>query len=256
MPADNPTLIHETHDFWIPKTSQFYINHRHHYSNDDLQFCSETAAEDPPGSPTLWSPIRENTQSLSPNSRTQAIVKGQRELMEMIKNLPESSYELSLKDLVQDLPGLSETRKEDDDRRLTGVRNQEKVVVKRQESKKLLRTVSLDNNGSNGMLLKMVFPVSFRGTSRSRRKKTTTAPSTAMVPRPDCLDKSSKGERDNWWKTRSSSSSTSHGSRSSGSGSDSNNSSRNNNERKMSSFLPYCCSSSFILAMATQRERK
>ncbi|CAA0813401.1 embryo defective 2170 [Striga hermonthica] len=35
------------------------------------------------------------------NSRRKAIANGQRELMEMVKNMPESSYKLSLRDLVE-----------------------------------------------------------------------------------------------------------------------------------------------------------
>ncbi|XP_068643882.1 uncharacterized protein [Aristolochia californica] len=40
-------------------------------------------------------------RGLSPNSRLQAIARGQRELMEMVENMPESGYELSLRDLVE-----------------------------------------------------------------------------------------------------------------------------------------------------------
>ncbi|KAG2268962.1 hypothetical protein Bca52824_063517 [Brassica carinata] len=60
-------------------------------------------------SPTLWStsPPRsprhrpEDYSSLSPDSKAQAIARGQRELMEMVSKMPESCYELSLKDIVE-----------------------------------------------------------------------------------------------------------------------------------------------------------
>ncbi|TXG53070.1 hypothetical protein EZV62_022239 [Acer yangbiense] len=60
-------------------------------------------------SPPLWrtspnsSPQhrKNHYRSLSPSSRTQAIARGQRELMEMVGRMPESCYELSMKDLVE-----------------------------------------------------------------------------------------------------------------------------------------------------------
>ncbi|EPS68417.1 hypothetical protein M569_06353 [Genlisea aurea] len=79
------------------ETVQFRL--RNDGESDDSGVCS----------PPLWtaSPLRNQSEplidhrSLSPNSRRQAIVSGQKELMEMVKDLPESSYELSLKDLVE-----------------------------------------------------------------------------------------------------------------------------------------------------------
>ncbi|KAK6264037.1 hypothetical protein SCA6_019471 [Theobroma cacao] len=44
----------------------------------------------------------EPISNLSPATQTQAIEEGRKELMEMIRNMPEFSYELSLKDMVDE----------------------------------------------------------------------------------------------------------------------------------------------------------
>lgn len=75
---------------------------------------------------------------MSPASRTEAIVRGQRELMDMVKNMAESNYELTLKDLVEQTK--TETSQEESllhherncngyDDQETGVRNQTLVNV-------------------------------------------------------------------------------------------------------------------------------
>lgn len=79
-----------------------------------------SAADEEGGSgastPPLWagsgSPESRQTnyESLSPRSRTEAIVRGQMELMEMVKSMPESCYELSLKDLVEVNRNVSQER--------------------------------------------------------------------------------------------------------------------------------------------------
>ncbi|KAJ8444444.1 hypothetical protein Cgig2_005966 [Carnegiea gigantea] len=52
-----------------------------------------------PGSPLH--PNRLHHRPMSPNSRVQAIARGRKELMEMVRDLPETFYELSLKDIVE-----------------------------------------------------------------------------------------------------------------------------------------------------------
>ena len=47
-------------------------------------------------------PLNHHYSYPSPNSRQQAIVDGRRKLMEMIQDITESSYELSLKDIVDE----------------------------------------------------------------------------------------------------------------------------------------------------------
>lgn len=115
--------------------------------------------------------------SLSPNSRVQAIARGQRELMEMVKSMPESSYELSLKDLVESHRMGNQERLEDS----RSIKLQGRV--KRQESKRDdNKNVSFQDKG---LFIKMVLPFSLK---KSSKKKI----GGRVSPKPE-------GERD-WWK--------------------------------------------------------
>ncbi|GFS37582.1 hypothetical protein Acr_00g0052870 [Actinidia rufa] len=165
------------------RTAQNYENYRNSHSGG-LQFRGENT-EDESGfsSPPLWatsppmSPQR-NYHTLSPNSRSQAIARGQWELMEMVKTLPESCYELSLKDLVQH-PRVNDVG--------------DKILIRRQESKRndgkaeMMRSRSMENGG---LLIKMVFPFSLRSIKKKKKKKETTISSCARVsPRPEAASK-------------------------------------------------------------------
>ena len=95
------------------KTAQNYENYRN-FNGGGVQFRpNEPVDESGVCSPPLWrtsppqSPVHarvpnNNYRHLSPTSRAQAIARGQWELMEMVKNMPESSYELTLKDIVDE----------------------------------------------------------------------------------------------------------------------------------------------------------
>ncbi|XP_062096185.1 uncharacterized protein LOC133801965 [Humulus lupulus] len=92
----------------------------------EFQATANTEEEEEEGfrvySPQLWKTNRSSSKqeslpllphnhhysNLSPNSRRQAIVDGRKELMEMIQHLPESCYELSLKDIVAEDHSLQE----------------------------------------------------------------------------------------------------------------------------------------------------
>ncbi|GFY96541.1 hypothetical protein Acr_11g0008470 [Actinidia rufa] len=170
------------------KTAQNFENYRNSQGGG-LQFRGENT-EDESGfsSPPLWktsppvSPQR-NYRTLSPNSRSQAIARGQWELMEMVKKLPESCYELSLKDLVQ------HPRVNDQESCLVG----EKILIVRQGSKRndgkaeMMRSRSVENGG---FLLKMVFPFSLRSIKKKKIKKETPISSCARVsPRTEVSSK-------------------------------------------------------------------
>lgn len=246
------------------KTGENYQN-KWNLNGDDVQFRPQKS-EDESGvqSPRLWknspptSPLnsRYNSstyRSLSPNSRTQAIARGQRELMEMVKNMPESCYELSLKDLVEhpriespkEESYLLEEKNYDDHHQ---VLNERVKSIRRQESKntekkaQILRSKSMENGG---LFLKMVFPFSFK----SRKKKNLMTSTLAKVsPKPEGPDKTSKNVDKDWWKKRFSSSSESDSGRTSsnggstGSSGTSSSSSRSNSGRKRSCFSTSCFS--------------
>ncbi|KAL3504321.1 hypothetical protein ACH5RR_034162 [Cinchona calisaya] len=216
----------------------------------------------PPRSPSNSSHNSNIYRSLSPTSRTQAIARGQKELMEMVKHIPESCYELSLKDLVEhprilgspkEESYLLEEKKYDDQvlnhqRVNKSIRRQESSSKKNGEKKtRVLRSASLENRPD--LFLKMIFPVSFN----SRRKKNLMANSLAKVSpsKPEGCEKTSKTVDKDWWKKRLSSSNSSSSDSgktstnncgSTGSSGSSSSSRRSNSGRKKGGFLTSCFS--------------
>lgn len=181
-------------------------------------------------SPPLW---KNNYKYLSPNSKTQAIARGQWELMEMVKTMPESCYELSLKDIVEHQ---HRVKPESEEHCLVDEKIMDRKPsrgVKREEGKvKMMRTRSGESNHGGGLLLKMAFPFSL-GARKQKKKNLGTNSFSRVSPRPEGLERSGKGghgEKE-WWKKRFSGSS---GSESGGSSSSSG--------RKMSGCLPGCWS--------------
>lgn len=199
-------------------------NHENYgaWNGGDWQFGAEAKVEDESGvcSPPLWktspsgspnggnSPLhrrhhQNHYRSLSPASRMQAIAQGQRELMEMVRNMPESCYELSLKDLVerpvvqapQDL--FPEKRNFGDEIATSREKKKVKDRKKKNDTKpKMGRSGSLDNGG---FLLKMVFPVSFR---LKKKKNSATNTCSKVSPKPLASDGSAKSVDKEWWKKK------------------------------------------------------
>uniref|UniRef100_A0A5B7AR33 Uncharacterized protein n=1 Tax=Davidia involucrata TaxID=16924 RepID=A0A5B7AR33_DAVIN len=255
--------INDSYDSWrsmnfaakARKTAQNYDNYRN-FNGGGVQFRPEYMEEEsgvcspplwktsPPRSPVHPRPPQNSYRHLSPTARTQAIARGQWELMEMVKNIPESSYELSLRDLVEQTTKVGAQEEEC----LVGEKffgneivNQRVKVVKRQESKKneqkvkIGRSTSLENRG---LFLKMVFPISFG--SKKKKNSATNSTCAKVSPKPEASDKSSKGVDKEWWKKRFSVSGDSNGSTGSSGSSGSSSSGRSNSSRKMSGFLSGC----------------
>ncbi|OIW02461.1 hypothetical protein TanjilG_05054 [Lupinus angustifolius] len=141
-------------------------------------------------------------RSLSPSSKTQAIERGQRELMEMVRNMPESNYELTLKDIVEppkvDVVEHNKVR-------------EKKILSNKNVQKREGLSIKVDKKGSSssnnkidsgGLYLKMVFPTSL-GSKKNNKKKESSANnnSSKVSPRPSFSDGSSnKGIDKDWWK--------------------------------------------------------
>ncbi|GLU00929.1 hypothetical protein SLE2022_182630 [Rubroshorea leprosula] len=184
------------------KTVQSYGNYRS-WNGREGQFAD---VEDESGvrTPPLWpgSPPRRpnHYRCLSPASKAQAIERGQRELMELVSKMPESCYELSLKDLVEQpmMEVKQETTAVDKDnysRKTEGKKKKKKNEKKAQIS----RSGSIDNGG---FLLKMVFPVSL-GSKKKKTKNDSNSTSNCnskVSPRPSFSDASAKVEEKEWWK--------------------------------------------------------
>ncbi|XP_047977706.1 uncharacterized protein LOC125219706 [Salvia hispanica] len=190
-----------------PSKSQPQLFHSRTNRDADLQFAPIPAMEtDHSGaiSPPLWgntspSPSR---PLLSPDSRAQAIARGRTELMEMVRHMPESSYELSLKDIVEHHHRAENQIEGGADRGGGG-------GLKKEESRKIERRLSFEDKG---FFLNMAFPFAFMS---KRRKKTVVVGgggSGRVSPKPEGWK--GGGERD-WWKKKFTGSSDSDSSRTS-----------------------------------------
>lgn len=222
-------------DSWGPwnlgdRAENYRNNNRGH--DDGVLFRPLNREDEDSGvhSPPLWtaSPPRQY-QHINNNHRTQAIARGQRELMEIVKNMPESCYELSLKDLVEQPRAEVDAQEEcllgekknyddeddhhDQDQHEEVVAHERRGNIKRLEKKKnekksklksnssMMRSGSMDNRG---LFLKMVFPISL--SSNKNKKHVNSCTTCAKVsPKPaEVSDRTSKLVDKDWWKKRSS----------------------------------------------------
>lgn len=129
-------------------------------------------------------PQNHQNSCLSPKSRLRAIVDGRKELTEMINDIPESSYELSLKDIVDEQKTMGEEEPED-----IVLAEEKKVKGKSQitintKTKQICRTESME---TKVFLLKMFSPLSL-GSKKGKARK---------CPR----QSSEKSANKEWWKT-------------------------------------------------------
>ncbi|KAL2453429.1 Uncharacterized protein Adt_49071 [Abeliophyllum distichum] len=230
----NPTAVSYTRDSFghrrivnfddkVRKTAQNYENYRNWSGDQGIQFRTHQSMEEEEDgdsgvySPPLWKnvpPKSPPNQPLLHHNRVQDIARGQWELKEMIKNLPESSYELSLKDLVeQTMPKTQDQDQEERSDKLIRRNHDDQVLdqrvkVKRQESREKEKRAKMIRNGSvdnKGLFLKMVFPISFS----SKKEKLPNNASSKVSPKPEA---SSKRVHE-WWKKRFTVSSNSDGSK-------------------------------------------
>ncbi|XP_031503914.1 uncharacterized protein LOC116266740 isoform X2 [Nymphaea colorata] len=101
-----------------------------------------------PSSPRLWSKAPD--PQLPTSARDQALARGRWELMEMLKDVPESYYELSFRELVDRVrPKVRDDQEEEEE----AVENRE-VKMKRKRK----RNSWEQSAGNSGLLLKMFVP--------------------------------------------------------------------------------------------------
>lgn len=173
-------------DFWgdqgSTRVSDNYANSDDYGACSSPRFCT---------SPLLPRNHHYSSYPPSPKSRLQAILDGRKELMEIIQDMPESSYELSFKDIVADEQQEAE-RKDDvaiDERRLKYKPSH--VDIMKQKKKIMSRSESMD---SGVFLLKMFFP-----TSLGTKGKSTACSKVSQKPP---LERSDKTGDKEWWKVR------------------------------------------------------
>lgn len=234
QPSPYQPKTNKEFDFWDEQRTK----HRNSYGSQ-IDFQAQTRAQDDDYfaySPPLWSRnvnikqekptslLQKNRHHIcpSPTSRLQAILNAERQLMEMVENMPESSYELSLRDIVDEQQTLRKGQ-HNEELDKTSMNLGTKVVRRTQKKKyikrpsKISRSESMD---SGVFLLKMFIP-SFLGS-----KKKSTSGTDSKVWRSLSFDGPEKpvGGK-GWWKiwypvtilskSGSSSSSCSNGSNSS-----------------------------------------
>ncbi|KAK9292452.1 hypothetical protein L1049_020424 [Liquidambar formosana] len=205
-------------DLWDARKNRNY-DHFDDLGGSEVEFRAQTNGDDFKAySPPLWKasrsiknevhpllPQNHCYSNLSPSSRRQVIARGRGELMEMIQNMPESSYELSLKDIV-DQENLQDVKQEvviedaefdfkTEVQNKQGKKKKKKKKKKKSSTKKgqISRTGSMDNSN---FLLKMFFP-----SSLSLAKKSTTGNPSKLSPR-SSSEGSEKLVRKEWWKNR------------------------------------------------------
>lgn len=232
---------HCSFDSWEPLNFVTNASHNYDYYYTGMQFRHDQMGGDDHhsgvSSPPLWqnslpapgSPLRvrhhlhHHARVMSPSSRAEAIARGQSELMEMVKNMPESCYELSLKDLVEQparvvVESQEECLIKDYSSSQKPVAVQQQVVerVKRQESSKknnnntnnnekktgkMARSGSMDNRG---LFLKILFPISVGGSKKKKNQSGSVGKTLAKVsPKPtEGSEKSTKSVDKEWWKKK------------------------------------------------------
>ncbi|KAF9682689.1 hypothetical protein SADUNF_Sadunf05G0134800 [Salix dunnii] len=176
-------------------------------------------------SPPLWrnspprSPqhLRNHYRNLSPTSRTQAIARGQKELMEMVSRMPEGCYELSLKDIVDQPMVVTDVKEESSSEHRSIVNQKDMYVLRREQEEKKMKKkfgkkVQTNRSGSTineGFLLKMVFPISF-GSTKKKQNNNSNPPIISssfkdgrVSPRPLLYDNGSeKSVDEEWWNNK------------------------------------------------------
>ncbi|XP_060207094.1 uncharacterized protein LOC132634929 [Lycium barbarum] len=254
-----------------PKHDVESVQFRVQENSQHVDYGDESGVSSPP----LWknSPPRShahplqnstNHRSISSTSRALAIAKGQWELMEMVKNMPESCYELSLKDLVEKNEVLESDQEKclinKEEENITSTTNDQEPQVVQQRVKSIKRQESTSKNKRGKMIrsesfedrrlfLKMLCPISLE----SKKKQMKNSPKTTrkVSPKPvESTNKSSKSVEKEWWKRKFSCSSESDSSKtgssnsestgrsgSSGSNDSKNTDSRRNTNRKKKGFL-------------------
>lgn len=185
-------------EFWVEKSPEDHTIYDNSGDTED-QFLA--------CSPRLWTrtsrsfrheaypllPSNHHHSCSSPTSRIQAITNGRRELMEMIKDIPESSYELSLKDIVED----KHSKEKEKNRTIVEERNSNKTETRNSTKSKtagrsqIPRTQSMD---SGVFLLKMPLPIPL-----SSKKNLKARNCTKISPAPPSEGSEKHGNKD-WWK--------------------------------------------------------
>lgn len=192
-------------DFWGAFQNGDHDSFGDRFGGTDIEFQAQASLFEEgfgASSPALWErnvsesidyefspllPHDHRSSNISLTSRKKEIAEGRRQLMEMVRDLPESCYELSLKDIV-DEKHVSAVQEET-------VVGKSKPQMKQQKKKKkgmnkagqVSRTGSMD---SETFLLKMFFPTSLALKKKSKAGECSkVSPTQSFVGTKDHIDK-------------------------------------------------------------------
>ncbi|XP_057492769.1 uncharacterized protein LOC130778264 [Actinidia eriantha] len=172
----------EDFEFWGEQRTSVYDNYGCSSYGDDVE-CEAM-------------PLNHHYSYPSPNSRLQAIIDGRRKLMEMIQDMPESSYELSLKDIVDEQNNLQADMKDIViDERSLSMESEGKTKLQKTKNCKRGRIFRSESMDSGAFLLKMFFPISLGP------KRKPEAGNHSKLSRKLSLEGSEKVHKQ-WWKMR------------------------------------------------------
>ncbi|XP_060215396.1 uncharacterized protein LOC132642150 [Lycium barbarum] len=187
-------------------TTLLPCNEQRQEESADIEFqtCEDITNDYFPCSPPLWTQrplgVAKNQASTLPcydyfgnpfpGSRLQVIKNGRRHLMEMIQDLPESSFELSLKDIVDDQQSTEESKQ------ATTVKGSDQKVRMPQQRKTLKRSqISRSESMESGVfLLKMFLPASIGSKKKLKPRNCSKVSSKTSV------DESEKSVNRDWWR--------------------------------------------------------
>ncbi|PKI79424.1 uncharacterized protein LOC116200276 [Punica granatum] len=163
--------------------------------------------DDCSSSPLL--PRDHHYSSPSPSSRSQAIEQGRRELMEMVRAMPESSFELSLKDIVDEQQSWKESQKEDDSvsgevgkekqkEKSSKKRKKTSAAGRRTDRRQVSRTSSME---SGTFMIKIFFPAFL--TSKKAPSKGRNPSKSKISPKTSTEGPENRGDQESWGKKSS-----------------------------------------------------
>lgn len=193
-------------DFWSARKTCYYDTFNNLDGSEiefQVQGCDDEKRFGESPSP-LWgankvtdvSPLLHDSHfynNLSPSSRKKAIEDGRKQMMEMIGNMPESSYELSLKDMVDDQHVVEVVKEKavSDHKSLLLETDQSQIKKKQRKGCPISRSGSMD---ADNFLIKMFFP-----SSLSFKKKSTGENSSKVSPSPSSEGSEKKPVDKRWW---------------------------------------------------------
>ncbi|XP_011031166.1 PREDICTED: uncharacterized protein LOC105130382 [Populus euphratica] len=198
-------------DFWGASETQYYSNDR---GASEVEFQALVEEDFVDYSLPLWKadmsrnvrnesspllPRGHHYSNISPSSRLQVMAEGRRKLMEIIHSMPESSYELSLKDIVDEQQISEGAQDEMPKQRTTSDFKSEAQIIKKQKTKK---TKSFSKSGNisrsrsmekENFLIKMFIPTSLSFKIRDNKRN-----GSKVLPR-SSMELTDNREDKKWW---------------------------------------------------------